>query len=357
MGCLLIGFITFLSANAAPTDSPSGITQITWTGFDNKPSILNASSGAPTGFVLNLPPVVPVGLGSAMFYKDAIQVESKFIPKNQVTQPDINGPWFVQRRIMTGDFGKGGQATELSSATVSINKKGLAESPAGGFPIAIPTGSKLIFLEYRLGRLVTVLDKTKKGPQGQPSFKKVAQFMNQTIQVPVLVDLCQTNNNPVTFRALPCEFESIKLDILGKNGQVLFTVLPNDKKKIQFPEGQAKKESAEFGSKTFFYEARWTVRRIHEPVYQPDKGYLVQFGRSGTDFAKEADEHGPLASGLNLSGPVGKVFTIPFDVQVTPSGGSTTTRQVVLENDVTKTKFSLNQPASNRAETNLLLNW
>ena len=308
------------------------------------------------GFVLNLPPIVPVGPGSAMFYNDAIQVETKFIPKNQVTNPDINGPWFVERRIMAGDFGKGGQATELASAKLSINSKGLAASPAGGFSFAIPAGSKLVFLEYRLGRLVAVLDKTKKGPQGQPGFKKVTQFMDKTVQVPVLVDLCQTNTNPVTYRALPCEFESVKLDILGKNGQVLFTVLPGNKTKIQFPDGQAKKESTEFGNKTFFYDARWTVRRIHEPVYQPDKGYLVMYGRSGTDFAKEADEHGPLASGLELSGPVGKEFTIPFEVQVSPLSG-TTTRQVLLENDITKTKFSLSQPASNRAETNLLLNW
>ncbi len=332
------------SPPAAPTDVSSGIAQITWSGFDNKTTTLKP----PANLVLNLPPISVIN--KVLTYTDAIQVETKFIPKNGVPSPSLTGPWFVQRRVFSNPFNKGAQKVMVSASKLTINKQGLAVSPAGGFAVSLPTNGDMLTLDYRLGHTVTIFTKGS-DPKKLPTAKKVDQFLDGHVEVALVPNLCQPVFNQ--FRPLPCEFETVKLEILGKTGQVLFTVVPNDKKKIDFPNGQAKKVAGP----SFIYDARWIVRRINLPSYSPSKGYLVNYGASGSDFAKEADEHGPLATGLNLSGAIGNEFTIPFEVQVSPLGGAVTTRQVLLENDMTKTKFKLSDPAAIRAETNLPLNW
>lgn len=341
-----LSFVAFVaSPPPAPTDVSSGIAQITWSGFDAKTTTLKP----PANLVLNLPPISVVN--KVFTYTDAIQVEVPFIPKKSgIGSPGLTGPWFVQRRVFSNPFDKGAQKVLVSTSKLAINGQGLAVSSTGGFGVPMPTNGDMLTLDYRLGHTVTIVGKGS-DPKKLPTAKKVDQFLDGHVEVALVPTICQTGFNQ--FRPLPCEFETVKLEILGKTGQVLFTVVPNDKKKIQFPNGQAKKVAGP----SFIYDARWTVRRINTPNYPPGKGYLVNYGASGSDFAKEADEHGPLATGLNLSGAVGKEFTISFEVQVSPLGGAVTTRQVLLENDVTKTKFKSGDPAAVRAETNLPLNW
>lgn len=283
-----------------------------------------------------------------MVYTDAVQVAAMYIPK-QVPLPGVVGPWFVQRRVMAGGFGKGDQVTELAASQLAINSSGVAVSPAPGFAFPLPIAAKLLYLEYRLGHLVLVLDKTKKGKNGLPVFKRVAQYLDETVSVPVLADLCQLPTTPITYRPLPCEFEAVQLNIYGKNGTVLATVGPTDTTPLTIPNDQAFKVLGP----DYYYKAEWTVRRIHEPNYSPKAGYLVTFGITTSDSGKEADTNGKPLAQQPLPGPVGTLYTIPVEIR----RGNSTMHLLLLENDVTKLKFNPEQRAAKRAEARLRLNW
>ncbi len=282
-----------------------------------------------------------------MFYTDAVRVAAKYIPKS-TTQPFNVSPWFVQRRVMAGGFDKGGQTTELAANKLSINSNGMAVSPATGFPFPLPISLKMTYLEYRLGHLVSVLDKTKKDKNGFPVFKQVAQYLDETITVPVGVALCQLSTNPITYRPLPCEFEPVSLRIYDKNGAVLATVLPTSNTPLNLPSDQAIKVLG----LDYYYKAEWIVRRINQPNYPPQAGYLVTFGITTSDSGKEADTNGKPLAQLSLPGPNGTVYTIPLEIRRGPAA----MHLLLLENDVTKQKFNPEQRAIKRAEAYFRLN-
>lgn len=331
-----------------PSNSASGIQEITWTGFANQTFTLKPAVNS----TLTLPPIKLDIVGKRVFYSDAIQVEAKYIPKPLSIPLDLVGKWFVQRQIMEGfDLSKQPKPpTVIETTNLTINNQGLAVSKPGS--LAIDLGAKEArWIQYRLGRRVTIV--VPGGPGKPIKTKQVLEFLDESVAVFPIPNLGQPAYTVNTYRPVPCEFKTVKFEILGKNGQVLQTVKTDELPPINVPISEAKTQVGPPDNLQLTYAARWTVKRINPPNLSPTQGYIVQSGKVENVFINELS---PVVNGLNLSGDVGQEFVLNFDITRAVNSG-VTTRELCLGNAVTNSYFIGQLFASAQAETNLRLNW
>ncbi|MBD2753906.1 hypothetical protein [Spirosoma validum] len=254
---------------------------------------------------------------------------------------------------MTGfDPGKDPKPPVVVSTTkLTINNQGLAISKPGS--LAIDLGSKDgQWLRYQLARWIIVVNGPY-SPGKPPKSKKVLQLLDDYVEVFPIPNLGQPAYTVNMYRPLPCEFETVKFEIIGKKQKVLQTLKAGETTLIKVPIGKAKTQVGPPDNPLLTYAARWTVKRMNHPNLASAKGYVIQSGNVGNVFINELSS---VVSGLNLQDTIGQEFTLQFDIKRAVHSG-TTTRQLCLGNAVTNTKFTGQVFASIQAETNLVLNW
>ena len=342
--------ITTLLALTNDTESnrygpDSGLTQIIWVGFDNQP----LTSPVPANVTnLTMPGAIsPKKVENKLFfYEDRVMLNNQFFVKTPPMNPTLKSDWFLRRRVLKI---QNGQTQVLGQPTKLIPNKAASAAIS---PTLQGISFEATHVEYQLGRTEKII--VPGGPNGLPKTKTIEVFPLKAVRVAVLVAdiLKKTCPVPNDVRPIPCEFETVKLQILGKSGKVLHEITPgNAALFIKVPENEAK----QILGPTRVYGGKWIVRRINPPNYKSQKGYLVTFGKSGADFINEVDNNGALLTGLPMTGNVGTETTLALDVKASSSG--ITYRVLCLENDVTKTKFTGQVPASYRADAHIKLNW
>ncbi|MGA0556796.1 hypothetical protein ACO2Q8_09110 [Larkinella sp. VNQ87] len=333
----------------------TGILAISWIGFGG----LTTSSPVPAG-VINLTAPTPfafpikVEAQQIVYYQENILVDQAFKPANPVTQPPLIGNWFVRRQVLRV---KDGKTEVLQTTRLVVNKNAQATNPADQ-----PLPLTATHLEYRLGRTEKIIDKA--APGKLPKTKTVEVFPHDAVRVAmptatIVANTCTVKPVPLVVRPIPCEFQLVRFQILGKSGKVLFETVKVEDVFFTVPENEAKKTEGP----SLVYDAKWVIKRIHPPLFPVDKGYWIGWGKSGSDFSQEVAEKEPLLTGLPLNGPVGKEFTIALEIQKSsPSSGfSSAMRELLLHNDVTVSKFpdpkKIQTPGSLRSESYIHLKW
>ncbi|RRB07502.1 hypothetical protein [Larkinella rosea] len=347
---LLISLFSFRKhPKVAPKAPSTGITSVTWIGFGQQTSSLPIPAGTTTLTASSLPYPKKIEFQN-LFYQEVIKVDPAFKPGNPIKQPPTKGNWFVRRQAL---MIKDGKTQVLQTSKLTINKNAEASNPADQIVPAATT-----HLEYQLGRTEKMIDKSKPGKFPKTTTIEVYPSEAIRIAVPVgtvLASACSVKTGVI--RPLPCEFQMIKFQILGKSGTVLYeTTQVENGPVIKLPFTDCKKQEGPF----LIYDARWIVKRVHKPNYPVNKGYLIGWGQSGSDFNAEVDAHGPVITGLQLDETLGKEFTLSFEVKkpAPESGVATQMGELILENDVTITKFPPTQmPGATRAEAYIRLKW
>jgi hypothetical protein len=348
---LLLSVSTFAKKpETAPKVPFTGMTNISWIGFDNQV----VSSPIPLG-VVNMsapsPFVFPKKVQSqTAFYQEVVLVNPTFKPVPPVRQSPTKGNWFLRRQVLSV---KDGKTTVLQTSKLAINKNAEATDKADQM---IPFSATHI--EYRLGRTEKKIGPA--APGKLPKATTIEVFPNDAVRIAIPMSWITGNTCQVkvgVIRPIPCEFQTVKFQILGKSGKLLYETTELKGVPIKIDETEAKKTEGPFVT----FEAKWIVKRIHKPNYTVKKGYQVAWGQSGSDFNMEVDNHSLLASGLQLDATIGKEFTIPVELRIgSKSGGfSQSIRELLLENDVTKTKFltTTQAPAAPRSDCYIQLNW
>ncbi|GAB3899322.1 hypothetical protein GCM10028803_20270 [Larkinella knui] len=358
MKLLFYGWLLMISPLAfakkpdtAPKAPFTGMTTITWIGFGNQ----TVSSPIPVGVVTMTAPTPfaypkKVDIQKNVYYQEIVLVNSTFKPANPVTKPPIVGNWFVRRQVLSV---KDGKTEVLQTTRLSINKNAEATDKADQ-----SLSAKATHVEYRIGRTEKIIGKP--GPGKILKTTTIEVFPHDAVRIAlpmatIFSNICQVKD--VVTRPIPCEFQMVKFQIIGKSGKVLYeTSAVENGPAIKIPDEEWVKTDGAFR----YIDAKWTIKRIHKPNFPVNKGYLISWGQSGSDFNAEVDTHAPLASDLQLDGTIGKEFTIPFQVKKSSPNTGLVTKvgELILENDVTKTKFSKSQmPGATRAEAYIRLNW
>ena len=334
----------------APKAPFTGMTNITWIGFGNQV----VSSPIPLG-VVNMTAPTPFAFpkkvqNQTAFYKEILLVNQTFKPTTPGTQLPTKGNWFVRRQVLRV---KDGKTEVLQTTHLTINKNAEASDKADQ---TIPFSATHV--EYRIGRTEKIIGKPVPGKLPKTTTVEVFPHDAVRIAIPtawIMANICQVKAG-VT-RPIPCEFQLVKFQIIGKSGKVVYeTSAVENGAAIKIPDGEWKKSEGPF----LFYDVKWIIKRINKPNFPVNKGYLISWGQSGSDFNAEVDTHDPLATGLQLDATIGKEFTIPFQVKKSsPSSGfNMKVGELILENDVTKTKFSKTQmPGATRADAYIRLSW
>ncbi|KAA9347864.1 hypothetical protein [Larkinella humicola] len=346
--CSLLGFAR--KPEIAPKAPFTGMTTITWIGFDKQTS----TSPVPVGVTnLAMPSLVyPKKIeGQNIFYQEVVLVNPTFKPANPITKPPTQGNWFVRRQVLRV---KDGKTDVLQTTNLAINKNAAATSLAD-----LPISINATHVEYRIGRTEKVIGKLKPGEK-TPKISTTEVYPHDAVRVAIPMSAILANTCSVKFqviRPIPCEFQTVRFQILGKNGNVLYETSEVKGAPIKIADQEAKKT---VGPNVFF-DARWIVKRIHKPNYPVKDGYQVMWGQSGSDFNAEVDSRPPMVTGLQLDETVGKEFTIPVELMraSTTGGFAGSMRELLLENDVTKTKFPVKTqaPAAPRSDCYIQLNW
>ncbi|GAB3336428.1 hypothetical protein GCM10027299_46470 [Larkinella ripae] len=353
--CIVLSLFSFMPVKkpaSAPKAPFTGMTTISWIGFGN----LVVSSPIPLG-VTNMtaptPFVYPKKIDNQVsFYREVLLVNASFKPGNPVTQSPIYGNWFVRRQVLSV---KNGSTTLLTTSNLYVNDK--AEATASTDQI-LPLSATHV--EYQIGRTQKIV---KSGGPGQlPKVTTVEVFPHDAVRIAVptawiSANACQVKTQPSLVRPIPCEFQVVNFQLIGKSGKVIYeTKSIETGPPITVPTGEWKKEEGQHQ----YFDAKWTVKRIHQPVFPVNKGYMVNWGKSGSDFAAEVDAYGPLKTGLQLDNTIGKEFTITVEVKRPKpnTGAGEKTGELILENDVTRTKFTATQMfGAIRGEAYIKLNW
>ncbi|GAB3936243.1 hypothetical protein [Larkinella terrae] len=348
---LIIGLLALRAKpEMAPKAPFTGMTNISWVGFGNQ----SVSSVIPLG-VTNMstptPFVYPKKIQNQIaFYQEILLVNSTFKPASPAKQSPVFGNWFVRRQVLIVKDGKT-QVVQLTK--LSINKNAEATSA-----VDQPIPFSATHIEYQLGRTEKILAKPQPGKL--PTTKTVEVYPNDAVRIAapvaeIMANTCEVKKGVV--RPLPCEFQLVKFQIIGKSGKTVYeTSSVENGAKIQIPNGESKKTDGQF----FYYDAKLIVKRIHKPNFTPQKGYMVNWGQTGSDFNAEIDTHSSLVSGLQLDATIGKEFTIPVEIKnSTPNSGFIIkTGELLLENDVTRSKFPTTQmPGATRADAYIRLSW
>jgi hypothetical protein len=334
----------------APKASFTGMTTITWIGFDKQIS----TSPVPDGVTsLTMPSALyPKKVESQnVFYQEVVLVNHTFKPANPITKPPTQGNWFVRRQVLRV---KDGKTDVLQTTHLAINKNAAATSPAD-----LPISINATHVEYRIGRTEKVIGKPKPGEK-MPKISTTEVYPHDAVRVAIPMSAILANTCAVkdqVTRPIPCEFQTVRFQILGKNGNVLYETSELKGAPIKISEQEARKTVGP----NVFYDAKWIVKRIHKPNYPVKDGYQVMWGQSGSDFNAEVDSRPPIVTGLQLDGPVGKEFTVPVELRKASAAGgfSVAMRELLLENDVTRAKFPtiIQSPGAVRSDCYFQLNW